>query len=103
MRASLEEGKLKSPRGRYGKLCGKPLLQHSLVCSGLSDNAESDELSEFVVAVEWIRTVDRSAAKWKSKSGLYTTPLIRASLDGQPGTVAFLEKQFELKLRDLVR
>lgn len=82
---------------------GGPLLQQSLVCSGLRKNADSDELSEFVVTVEWIRAVDRAAAKWKSKSGLYTTQLIRASLDGQPDTIEFLDKEFDVKLRDLVR
>jgi uncharacterized protein len=98
-------GKVREPArpAREVMLNGKPLLHHSLVCSGLGKNAESDELSEFVATVEWIRAVDRSAAKWKSKSQLYTTPLIRASLDGQPDTIEFLEKEFDLSLRDLVR
>jgi hypothetical protein len=55
------------------------------------------------VTVEWIRAVERSAAKWKAKSVLYTTQLIRASLDGQPNTIEFLEKEFDLRLRDIVR
>jgi hypothetical protein len=81
---------------------GKPLLSYALKCSGLGENAESNELCEFVVPVEWIRSVDRAEAKWKAKSKLYTTPLIRASLDGQPETIQFLEREFDVNLRELV-
>lgn len=80
---------------------GRPLLSLPLVCSGLGRNADSDELSEFVAPVEWIRSVDRADAKWKSKAGLYSTPLLRASLDGQSETIGFLEKEFQLNFRDL--
>jgi hypothetical protein len=82
-------------------IAGKPLLSYPLICLGLGDNAESDELCEFVAPIEWIRVVDRSKAKWKAKSQLYTTPLIRASLDGQPETIQFLEREFEVELRAL--
>lgn len=81
---------------------GRPLLSCVLACPGLGENAESDELCEFVVTVEWIRAVGRAEAKWKANSGLYTTPLIRASLDGQPATIDFLEQEFGIKLGELV-
>ena len=81
---------------------GKPLLEHKLRRERMYENYLSDELSEFVCRVEWIVAVDRNNAKWKPKSNLYTTTHVRASLDGQPQTIAFLEEQFKLSLHDLV-
>ena len=41
-------------------------------------------------------------AKWKSKSGLFTTQLVRASLDNQPKTVSFLEEKFDLNFEEIL-
>jgi len=68
----------------------------------MTDNAASNDLCEYVALVKWIRAVERSEAKWKSKSGIYTTTHVRASLDGQPKTIQFLESEFNVKLRELV-
>jgi len=46
--------------------------------------------------------VERDQAKWKAKAGLYTTTHVRAALDGQPRTIAFLEKEFGVNVRELV-
>jgi hypothetical protein len=81
---------------------GKPLLSHSLLCQRMSDNAESDERCEYVAPVKWATAVERSQAKWKSKAGIYTTTHVRASLDAQPKTIAFLEKEFGVSIRELV-
>jgi uncharacterized protein len=81
---------------------GVPLLSLPLTCQKMGNNIESDDLCEYVCVVEWVVAVERIAAKWKAKSGLYTTPLIRASLDGQPETVEFLEKEFSIDLRKLI-
>ncbi len=70
---------------------GKPLLSHNLDCPGLAENAESDEFCEYVAPVKWAAAVERGQAKWKTKAGIYTTTHVRASLDRQPITVAFLE------------
>ena len=40
--------------------------------------------------------------KWKSKSGLYTTQLVKASLQQQKITIDFLEKEFEIRFKDLL-
>jgi hypothetical protein len=82
---------------------GKSLLRNKLRCAGMDDNVDSNDLCEYVATVQWIRTVDRSHAKWKRKSGIYTTTHIRASLDAQPETIAFLEDAFEVSLGDYVR
>jgi len=51
--------------------------------------------------VTWVNAVPREDAKWQQSSGLYSTQLIRSSLDGQPQTVAFIEDAFDVTLRDL--
>ncbi len=82
---------------------GKPLLSHNLLCDRMSDNADSDETCEYVAPVKWVAAVERTQAKWKPKAGLYTTTHVRASLDGQPKTIAFLEKEFQVNIRELVK
>lgn len=81
---------------------GKPLLRHALCCPGMAESAESDDLCEYVAKVKWAAAVDRDQAKWAPKAGLFTTPLVRASLDAQPKTIAFLEREFAVKMRELV-
>ena len=81
---------------------GKPLLSHNLRCPRMAENAESDELCEYVAPVKWAAAVEREQAKWKAKAGIYTTTHMRASLDGQPKTMAFLEREFGVNVRELV-
>lgn len=81
---------------------GKSLLSHNLVCKNMADNEKSDDLCEYVCEIDWIKTVDRSNAKWKPNAGIYTTPLLRASLDAQPDTLQFLEESFEINIRSCV-
>ena len=80
----------------------KPLLSYPLERPGLGDNCDNPELSEYVALVDWIEAVEADDAKWKAKSGLYTTPLIKASLDNQPNTVSFLEASFNLSIKELL-
>jgi hypothetical protein len=98
-------GKLTSPARpiREVMLNDKPLLSHTLRCAGMNDNLESDDLCEYVATVDWKSVVRRGDAKWKKLSDLFTTQLVRASLDAQPKTIAFLEEEFDLNIRDLVR
>lgn len=81
---------------------GTPLLSYNLNCQNMADNADSDELCEYVAPVKWAVAVERDKAKWKSKVGIYTTTHVRASLDGQPKTIAFLEKEFGINVRELM-
>ena len=80
---------------------GKPLLSYQ-VLPRMAENSDSDDLSEYVSQVKWIASVDRRNAKWESNAGLFTTTLIRASLDGQPETVKFLEREFGADIRPLL-
>jgi hypothetical protein len=52
--------------------------------------------------VEWKRAVDKEQAKWKKNAGLFTSQLIKASLQGQPRTIEYLEKEFDVKFLDLL-
>ena len=81
---------------------GTRLLDLPLKCKNMSDNQNSKEKSEYVALVKWIKIFPRNQAKWKSKSGLYTTTHVRASLDGQPKTIAFIEDEFGVNLRKLI-
>jgi uncharacterized protein len=81
---------------------GKPLLHYDLRCKNMADNVESDGFCEYVSTVKWIKTTDRANAKWRAKAGIYTTTHVRASLDGQAATIAFLEEVFDVNLREYV-
>ncbi len=81
---------------------GQPLLSHNLLCKGMADNISSTDLCEYVATVKWLKTVDRAEAKMQRKSGIYTTTHVRASLGGQPKTVAFLEQAFGVNVREHV-
>ena len=81
-------------------LIGKrPLLA---ICPNMSANSDSTDLSEYVALVDWIQHVPKKGAKMKRKSGIYTTTHVRASLDGQPKTVEFLEEAFRVKFREIL-
>lgn len=83
-------------------ISGKPLLSHNLRCRNMAENKNSKDLCEYVATVNWIKTTDRANAKWKAKAGIYTTQHVRASLDGQPATIAFLEEAFGVNVREYV-
>lgn len=79
------------------------LLDLPLKCQNMGENAGDLEKSEYVALVDWVACVPRIEAKWMQNSGLYSTTHVRASLDGQPKTVAFLDEQFKVNVRDLVK
>lgn len=84
------------------RINGNPFLSLPLSCQGMSENCDDAELSEYVCLVDWIQTVSRGDAKRRSTPKLYTTTHVRASLDGQPETIKFLEKSFGVHLGELI-
>jgi len=80
----------------------KPLLSYPLKQPNLANNQNNDDMSEYVAVVEWLSSVKANDAKWKPKSGLYTTPLVKASLANQPKTVAYLEEVFDISFEELL-
>lgn len=77
------------------------LTEYELVEPNIGHDASNLANCEYIVAVEWVATVDRENAKWLKKSGLFTSQLIRASLDAQPATTAFVEETFGVDLEAL--
>ena len=78
------------------------LLDLPLRCKNMDDNMNDPEKSEYVALVKWEKTFPRKQGKWKSKSGLYTTTHVRASLDGQPKTIDFVESEFGVDMKKLI-
>lgn len=87
---------------RAVRIGAKPLLSLPLRCRRMDERVDDPELSEYTCLVQWIKTVPRDEAKWRSKPKLYTTTHVRASLDGQQQTVKFIEQEFRLSLGKLV-
>lgn len=91
----------KSVRVNDFKIGGKSLRQFTLKEPNIFNNSDNEK-SEYPVKIEWIKTVDSKQAKWKSKAGLFTSQLIKASLQGQRPTREFLETEFNIKFKDLL-
>lgn len=94
--------KAKAQMIRDVRIGDKQLLDLPLRCKNMNDHSDSSDLSEYVCIVDWLKTVPREEAKWRKTPKLYTTTHVRASLDGQPETVAFLEAQFGILMRELI-
>lgn len=80
---------------------GKGVRDLPLVEPFIIDNCKNEK-AEYLLKVNWKKSFDRTDAKWKSNSGLFTSQLIKASLQGQPRTLEYLEKEFVLKFSDLL-
>lgn len=83
------------------KVNGKSLDKIKLTNRKILENSENDK-SEYLTKIKWIKSVDQKDAKWKRKSGLYTTRLIKASLQNQTKTIEFLEKEFKVSFKKLL-
>jgi len=97
-------GKILEPARRIREVetKGSRLLDLNLKCQHMGENSNNPDKSEYVALVKWIKVVPRAEAKWKPKAGLFTTTLVRASLDGQPKTITFIEKEFNVDIISLV-
>jgi hypothetical protein len=79
---------------------GKKITELNLVQPFIIDNRDNEK-AEYLLKVDWKRAVDREEAKWSKNGGLFTSQLIKASLQGQPKTIEFLEKEFDIRFLDL--
>jgi len=77
------------------------LLQDFNLVAPMWENSDDPAKSEYVIHMHWLASVPRTEAKWQSNAGLYTTQLVRASLERQPITVAFVEREFNVSLKTL--
>ncbi|MES2848245.1 MAG: GIY-YIG nuclease family protein [Bacteroidota bacterium] len=83
------------------KVNGVPLTKLDLKMPNIFENCDNEN-SEYLTKIDWIKTFDSKQAKWKPKSGLFTTQLVKASLQGQHLTKAYLEHEFGLRFNDLL-
>ena len=80
---------------------GRTLAACDLAEPNIGHDPDDLTICEYILAVEWVATVDRENAKWMPRSGLFTSQLVRASLDAQPVTVTFVEEAFGVDLAAL--
>lgn len=83
------------------KVNGIPLRLADLKIPNIFENSDNEK-SEYLVAVDWIQKVTSNDAKWNPKSGLFTSQLIKSSLQNQKVTREFLGKEFGINLRELL-
>lgn len=86
---------------REVKINGRPIISLPLACKKMDDNIDSDEKCEHVMLVKWFKSVAEDEAKFRS--GVFTTTHVRASLDNQPVTRAYLEEAFGVSFNELAR
>ena len=83
------------------KFEGKSLKNQNLKQPTIFQNA-NNENSEYLLKVEWIKSVPSNQAKWTPRAGLFTSQLIKASLEKQIATIKFLEEEFEVNFLRLM-
>ena len=86
-------------QGEYS--AGKSLKSQNLSEPNIFQNSDNKN-TEYLLKVEWIKAVPANEAKWKPRAGLFTTQLIKASLEKQIETINFLEKEFEVSFLGLM-
>ncbi len=80
---------------------GESLGKQKLVNPKLFKNSDNEN-SEYLVKIQWIKSVSVNEAKWRNKAGLFTTRQIRASLEKQIKTIKFLEKEFDVNFQEIM-
>lgn len=73
---------------------GQSLSASQLTSPKMFEHEHDSELSEYVVAVDWIKSVAADKAAWKPRAKLFTSQLVRASLANQRPTLEFIEREF---------
>ncbi len=79
----------------------KPLFQINIKEKGMFENSDNEN-SEYLAKIEWIKTVERNEAKFKSNSKLFTSQLVKATLENQPTTLKFLEEEFNIQFNEIL-
>lgn len=91
----------KSKRAIDFKFEGKSLKNQNLKQPNIFENFDNEN-SEYLLKIQWIKSVPANKAKWKAKAGLFTSQLIKASLEKQTETIKFLEEEFEVSFLELM-
>lgn len=81
---------------------GRPLNSLKLRQPDIFKDSESKVKSQYSAPVNWIKAVPRTQAKWASNKGIYSSQLVRASLEKQQATLDFLSQEFALDIQELL-
>lgn len=95
----VEQGPVRVKDFRWQRMS---LKQCKLRQPNIYENSEDSDDSEYLVKVQWKKTVEADAAKWRPKTGLFTTRLVRASLANQTKTLRFIEAEFGLRFKSMI-
>jgi len=79
----------------------KSLKTQNLLNQDLFKNSDNEN-SEYLVKIEWVKSFPADEAKWKANQGLFTTQLIKASLERQTKTIKFIETEFGIDFRKIM-
>jgi len=82
---------------------GKSLPKFELKQPNIYEHSDDVDKSEYLVTVVWKKKVDVESAKWRHKCGLFTTRLVCASLANQTKTLRFIESEFGMRFKDLIK
>ena len=82
---------------RVGKT---PLRKLRLKAPKMLHDSDDLENCEYVVRVKWLVANKQEGALWKP--GLFTTQLVRPSLDNQPKTRRYIEDNWNVRFEDLL-
>jgi hypothetical protein len=83
------------------RIDGKLLHEHpGIVQPNISHNSSCEKKSEYILPVDWIKSVSRSDSYWEKNNHLFTSQLVRASLKKQTFTCKFIEEKFQIRLDD---
>ncbi len=88
----------KAQPARDFRVNGKLLIDFKGLPPKIGEHLGNDDLCEWMTRIEWKTTVKRKAAHWRPKERLFTSRLVRASLENQPETVRFVERCFNIDL-----
>ncbi|MFN5540630.1 MAG: LEM-3-like GIY-YIG domain-containing protein [Candidatus Melainabacteria bacterium] len=88
---------------QYFRIDGKSLDQLNLLQPRILENAKDADKAEYPVRVSWAVSVNAEEGKWVSNQKLFTTQLIKASLQNQPETIKFLEAEFGINPYNLLK
>jgi len=84
---------------------GKSLKSYSPKVSAIFKNCENIEKSDYLVKVEWIKSIDDikdKTSKGYAEKGLFFSQQIRVSLQGKAKTISYLEKEFAVNFKNLL-
>ncbi len=80
---------------------GGKLLEEYMDANDPLFKNSSNEKSEYLVKIKWMKSVAKDDAYWEKNAGLFTAQRVKVSLQNQKDTMTFLEEKFEIDFNNL--